>query len=57
MVVQGEIDRAVKVRSLSTRPSIRPSDDKATIETIAEVLGGGALVTAFADLRLLRPAD
>jgi tetratricopeptide (TPR) repeat protein len=56
VVVQGEIDRAVKVRSLITRPNIRPSDDKSTIETIAEALGGGALVTAFADLAATPPS-
>ena len=56
VVVQGEIDRAVKVRSLITRPNIRPSGDKSTIETIAEALGGGALVTAFADLTATPPS-
>ena len=56
VVVQGEIDRAVKVRSLITRPNIRPSGDKSTIETIAEALGGGALVTAFADLAATPPS-
>ncbi len=56
VVVQGEIDRAVKVRSLITRPNIRPSDDKSTIETIAEALGGGSLVTAFAELAATPPS-
>ncbi len=56
VVVQSEIDRAVKVHSLITRPNIRPSDDKSTIETIAEALGGGALVTAFADFASTPPS-
>ena len=56
-VVFGEIDRAVKVRSLITRPEIRASDDKSTIATIAEALGGGPLVGAFSELLAISPSQ
>ena len=50
VIVLGEIDRAVKVRSLITHPQIRSSDDKSAIDTIANVLGAGALVDVFSEL-------
>ena len=55
-VVFGEIDRAVKVRSLITRPEIHASIDKSTIETIAGALGGGPLVSAFSELLAISPS-
>ena len=55
-VVFGEIDRAVKVRSLITRPEIHASNDKSTIETIAGALGGGPLVSAFSELLAISPS-
>jgi tetratricopeptide (TPR) repeat protein len=55
-VVFGEIDRAVKVRSLITRPEIAASGDKSTIATIAEALGGGPLVGAFSELLAISPS-
>ena len=55
-VVFGEIDRAVKVRSLITRPQIHASNDKSTIETLAGALGGGPLVSAFSELLAISPS-
>jgi len=55
-VVFGEIDRAVKVRSLITRPEIAASNDKSMIATIAEALGGGPLVGAFSELLAISPS-
>lgn len=49
-IVFGEIDRAAQVRSLITHPKIRSSDDKSTVETIAQALGGGPLVDVLHDL-------
>ena len=49
-IVFGEIDRAAQVRSLITHPKIRSSDDKSTVETIAEALGAGPVVGVLHDL-------
>ena len=49
-IVFGEIDRAAQVRSLITHPKIRSSDDKSSVETIAEALGAGPVVGVLHDL-------
>lgn len=49
-IVFGEIDRAAQVRSLITHPKIRSSNDKSTVETIAEALGASPVVGVLHDL-------
>lgn len=55
-VVFGELDRAVKVRSLIARPEIAASDDSSAIQKIAVALGGGPLVGAFSELLAIPPS-
>ena len=54
-VVTYELDRMSSLRSLIARPHIRPSNDKTSIQTIADALGGEALTTALSGALVRTP--